>query len=294
MRKRKKNSLPSIIEKGKYAVKNLPFQVLVKEAVYETHEGDEVLRPMLCVTEKTDLHNFHKKNRLITHTKQMSNSICDLRKVLRPVVVALYNGTYYIIDGQNLYSALVKLGLPIEFYLFETDTEEELLKVMRVMNSSSRRWGIDQFAKVNTSRDKKANAYDKLIEYTEKYKRSIKMTTRVMSAMMFNEHEWNESGASNAVKGEYFVQNVPDVRLKQRIAYLKRFYRTTKMTPTNYLNAGIISLMYDKKDMALKYEKQFFKEINVLANKEDKLSIKFGNVKDAWSFLTKGWKKMNV
>lgn len=294
MRKRKKNSLKSIIEKGKLAVKNLPFQVLVKEAIYENYEGEEILRPMLCRTEKYEILEQHKKNRVTTkpHEKKMYGSIDEIRKVLRPIVVVFYNNKYYIIDGQHLYKALVQMGLPIEFYLFEANTEGEMLKVMRVMNSSSRRWGLNQFVKVNTSNDKRKNANDKLFELTEKYKRSVGMTLKVMSAIMFNEANYSENNAVRAITNDYFVQNVPDIRIRQRLDSLKRFYRTTKMTPSNYLNAAYIEMLYDKQDTFFENERDFFASVKAYVHKHNLTCYKYGTRKDAWSLLSAGWKNL--
>lgn len=293
--KRNKKAVPSLEsmkQTAKMLTKGFNYKVLVNDRVAQNYEGVEILYPKLCVTTNYEFSTFHSKNRKITHARQMQNSVNNLHKVLRPVVIAEYKAKYYILDGQNLYMGLKNAGLPIEFYLFEVKTDAELIKVMRQMNSCSVRWGINQFVNVNTSTDKRKNAYDKLKMYVDKYTTSVGMTTKVMSAIMYNEHHYNEGSAVNAIKGDYFVQNVPDCRVKKRLDSLKRFYRFTKMTPTNYLNAAYIEMLYDKQDVFFKNEKDFFKSVKDYAIKTDKLSDKYGNRKNAFDLLDKSWVKM--
>lgn len=283
-----------LINKAKQLTKGLKYTVLAKERIAKNFEGETIIYPQLCATENYDLFSLHPKNRVATksHCKTMCNSIADLRKVLRPLVVVLLNNKYYIVDGQHLYQGLVKFGLPIEFYLLEANTESEVVKIMRQMNSSSRRWNIQQFVKVNTSSDKRKNAYDKLQLFTEKYTHIVGMTTKVMAAIMYNESVYNEGSAVKAITNDYFVQIVPDVRIKKRLDSLKRFYKATKMTSSNYLNAAFMEMLYDKQETFFKNEKQFFASVKGYVKKHNLTCYKFGTRKDAWSLLTAGWKNM--
>lgn len=294
LKMKKKKNQNDLISKAKQLTKGLKYKVLVQDRIAENHEGETILYPRLCVTDYYELFCLHNKNRIATksHNKTMYNSVEALRKVLRPLVVVLLNGKYYIVDGQHLYNALIKFGLPIEFYLIEAKSETELIKIMRQMNSSSRRWGIHQFVKVNTSNDKRKNAYDKLQMFTDKYTHIVGMTTKVMSAIMFNETRYSENNAVRAITGDYFVQNVPDTRIKKRLDSLKRFYRTTKMTSSNYLNGAYIEMLYDKQETFFENEKEFFASIKMYVHKHNLTCYKFGTRKDAWSLLTAGWKNM--
>lgn len=291
--KRKKSTLKVVTEKAKRIVKGQKYQVLSKEKKYHNLEGVEILYPTFCVTDDYELFNKQRKNRPITHAKMMDDSVSTLGKVLRPIVVSNLNGKFHILDGQNLFEALKSKGLPIYFYLFNVSTESEEIKIMKKMNCSARRWSLNQFVRVNTTDDKKTNAHDKLLDYLEKYKRSVGMTIKVMSALMYNEDNYNENRAANAVKGDYFVQNVPDIRVKQRLTSLKKFYRATNMTPTNCLNAAYIELLYDKKDIFYKVEKRYLNSLTAYVNRHNLTCYKFGNKKDAWTLLTAAWKNMN-
>jgi hypothetical protein len=296
----KKNNEPKKTKKvtkvtytKKTKVNDLRYKVLVDSRVCKNHEGAEITYPALCVTNEYGLLEMHIKNRVTTtaHNKKMYLSVELLRYVLRPIVVALVNGKYYIIDGQHLYRALVSMNLPVEFYLIEAESETEALKVMKQMNSSARRWGLSQFVKVNTN-DKKANAYNKLLKFVTDYCDSVGMTIKVMSAIMYSEATFNENASAKAINGDYFVQNVPDVRIKKRLDSLKRFYRITKMTPTNYLNAGFMQLVYDKRDTFYENEKQFFQFVKVYAHKHNLTCFKFGNRQDALNMLVACWKQV--
>jgi hypothetical protein len=277
---------------GKVAKKSW-FNIIIKERVYYTDKGQPIIAPAICVTTQAEMLTIHKKNRKINngHAAKILASINTLAAILRQVVVVKYQEEYYIADGQHLYNGLKMASLPIEFILCEVDTEKQLIDFMRLMNDSAKRWGLNQFINVNTT-NKVTNAYNKLVSYINDYKDSAGMTDKVMAAMMYNEFLYNEGASSNAIKGGYFVQNVPDVRLKMRLTALKRFYRKTNMTATNYLNAALVILMYEKKDNYFKNEKQFLNEVYKQAEKRGLLNLKYGNKRDALEFLGDCWARI--
>ena len=265
----------------------------MKERIYYTDKGQPITAAAVCVTTQAQMLAIHEKNRKINngHAAKILSSITTLAAILRQVVVVKFNNQYYIADGQHLYNGLQMANLPIEFLLCEVETEKQLIDFMRLMNDSAKRWGLSQFVNVNTS-NKVANAYNKLVKFVVEYKDSANMTDKVMAAMMYNENEFNEGASSNAIKGSYFVQNVPDVRLKKRLTALKRFYNKTKMTATNYLNAALVVMMYDKKDVYFKNEKEFLKIVHKKAEKRGLLNLKYGNRLDALKFLGECWSEL--
>lgn len=269
------------------------YNVLLKERVYHTDKGQPIIAGAICVTTQAEMLAFHKRNRKANdgHAAKILNSITTLAAILRQVVVVKYEGQYYITDGQHLYKGLNAASLPIEFMLFEVETEKQLIDFMRLMNDSAKRWGLNQFIKVNAS-NKVSNAYTKLTNFVNEFKDTAGMTDKVMAAMMYNEFLYNEGASSNAIKGGYFVQNVPDVRLKMRLTALKRFYRKTNMTATNYLNAALVILMYEKKDNYFRNEKQFLNEVYKQAEKRGLLNLKYGNKRDALEFLGDCWARI--
>lgn len=269
------------------------YNVLLKERVYHTPKGQPIIAGAVCVTTHGEMLSIHERNRKINngHAAKILNSITTLSAILRQVVVVKFNERYYIADGQHLCTALTMASLPIEFILCEVETEKELIDFMRLMNDSAKRWGLNQFIKVNAS-SKVANAYNKLITFVSQYKDKAGLTDKVMAAMMYNEFIYNEGASSNAIKGGYFVQNVPDVRLKQRLNALKRFYRQTNMTPTNYLNGALVVMMYEKKDNYFRNEKKFLKQVYKTAESRKLLSWKCGNKRDGLEFLGDCWTRI--
>jgi hypothetical protein len=219
-------SLESVKQKGKLAVTGKWYDVIADSRYYYTLNGQKITAPKLCVTTDYSKFGFHERNRKVNtgHVKRMGESIVNLSHINRSVVIVKYKDYHYYADGQHMVTWLISQSMPIEFILVEVKTEEQVTDVMREMNSSSRRWGINQFVKVGMSNDKK-NPYVKLNKFVEEYKDSVGMTIKVMSALMFNESYYKENAASRAIYNNYFVQNVPDVRIIKRLTSLKRFYK---------------------------------------------------------------------
>lgn len=290
---KRQSTLKDVIAKGKYVTNGEWYKTLLKPRKYETKNGQPIVSPALCVTEAGELLKIYKKNRVINngHSKKIGVSVTTLANILRQVVVVKFDNDYFIADGQHLHRWLISENMPVEFILCEVSEEKQLIDFMRLMNSSSKRWGLTQFVNVSTN-DKKANAYNKLVEFIETYEEKTGITIKVMSALMYNEAYYNEGASSKAITEDYFVQNVPDVRLKQKLNSLKRFYRVTKMTPTNYLNAAFFTLLYEKRDNYDKNEKNFLKAVEQHAKKYNLLTLKYGNREDAKDMLNKCWAKI--
>lgn len=69
--------------------------------------------------------------------------------LIRPVVVALLNlknfKGYYIIDGQHLYHACIRLNLDIPYVVITIDSEKELVDVISMVNNSSKAWTLKDY-----------------------------------------------------------------------------------------------------------------------------------------------------
>jgi hypothetical protein len=72
--------------------------------------------------------------------------------IIRPIVVA--NLTYkgkkglYIIDGQHLYFALLRLNLPIPYLVTEINNDEELVEKLAMANTTSKSWTLNDYIQV--------------------------------------------------------------------------------------------------------------------------------------------------
>lgn len=69
--------------------------------------------------------------------------------IIRPVVVAYltFKGVkdYYIIDGQHLYFAFLRLGWDIPYTEIEIKNEQELVEALALVNNSSTPWSMQDY-----------------------------------------------------------------------------------------------------------------------------------------------------
>lgn len=83
-----------------------------------------------------------------SHVTKMAESVNRIG-ITRPVVVAYfeYKGVkdYYIIDGQNLYHALLRLGSHIPYRIIEVDSEEDMVEKIALLNTSSKTWSLHDY-----------------------------------------------------------------------------------------------------------------------------------------------------
>lgn len=289
--------LRNFTKRAKKIVNNEWYDVLLKERTATAKNGQKIIYPTICKSTEYSMLKYFPKNRkvIMQHVKKMGFSISTIGYVNRQVVIVKLLEDYYVADGQHLLNWLISQNMPIEFLLCEVTDKEQAIEIMRVMNSSSRRWGLPQFVNVNTTdngKEKRKNPYNKLQSFIEAYAKKTGITTKVMSALMFNEAIFNENGASKAIQEGYFVQNVPDVRLRKRLDALKRFYRATKMSSTNYLNAGFFEMLYSKEQTYYQNEKKFISQVAKYVNKNELTNYKFGNRLDVLNLLHKCWINM--
>jgi hypothetical protein len=290
-KKSNQKSLDAMKKLGKLVTNVKWYDVLLENRFYKAKNGQTIISPKLCLTtSQNHLFTFHERNRKITggHPQMIGRSITELGYINRQVVVVKLGNTYYIADGQNMFTWLLSQEMPVEFLLCEAQDESEVINLMRQMNSSSKRWGLKQFVNVCKTNNPK-NPYDKLSKLYQEYYSKTKITDKVLGAMMYDEDYFNEGKSSNAIKNGYFNQNVPDVRLLKRLNALKRFYKKTKMSATNYLNAALVIQMYDKQDLYFSNEKKFLANIVKIIHKENKTNIKYGNKEDARDLVRSAW-----
>lgn len=269
------------------------YKVLLNKRIYNTENGQTITCPEICVAQSSEFLKLHERNRQTQkqHIKKMGLSVTKLSFILRQIVVVKLGNDYFVADGQHLFSWLSGQNMPIEFMLISVSNEEQLIDIMRQMNSSSKRWGLDQFANVMIS-NVKENSYNKLMNLFKKHELKLGMTVKVMSALMFSEIKYNEGASSRAIVNDYFVQNVSDVKINKKLKALKRFYKGTKMTPTNYLNGAFFELLYNKNDVYYKNEEKFIAKVSEDVRKRELTTYKFGNKKNAISLIENGWLKM--
>jgi hypothetical protein len=99
---------------------------------------------------KKGFRTLDNVNRAIipAHVTKMAESIMKLG-ILRPVVVANldFKGVKddYIIDGQHLYHALLRLGYDIPYVTIDVNDNEDLIAALALLNNSSKSWTMQDY-----------------------------------------------------------------------------------------------------------------------------------------------------
>ena len=90
-------------------------------------------------------------NRAIIPT-QVTKLASSLEKMhaIRPVIVSnisFINGkeTTYIIDGQHLFHALIRMGWDIPYVVIDIKNKQELVETIALLNASSKTWSIQDY-----------------------------------------------------------------------------------------------------------------------------------------------------
>lgn len=110
-------------------------------------------------------------NRAITpsHVTSVATSIEKIG-LIRPVVVAKLNlkdfKGEYVIDGQHLFNACLRLNKDIPYVKVDISTEEELVEILAMLNNSSKPWALKDYVQ---SWSYIRPAFKKLAKYREMY-----------------------------------------------------------------------------------------------------------------------------
>jgi len=114
----------------------------------------------------------------------VSSQMAAVRKlgILRPVIVANYkfNGKQglHIIDGQNLYLALTKLGYDVPYMEIKIKDDNDLIKAMALVNTSAKAWTLRDYiqAWAHTRKD-----YSTLLKFMGTYN----LETMAIASILF-------------------------------------------------------------------------------------------------------------
>ncbi len=82
-----------------------------------------------------------------SHVTKLASSI-ELMGIIRPVVVAkipFIGNDVYIIDGQHLYMACIRLGVEIPYVFIEVQDKLHLIEQIAKLNASSKNWILDDY-----------------------------------------------------------------------------------------------------------------------------------------------------
>ena len=109
---------------------------------------------------------------------------CNRMGLIRPVVTAVISfisgkPTRYILDGQHLFNALLRNGMPIEYITIEVKDMRDLVEKIALLNSSSKSWTLANYL---TPWSNVSNEYKKLQHYYNIYDFDLGLLTAILSS----------------------------------------------------------------------------------------------------------------
>lgn len=129
----------------------------------------------------------------------------EMMLIIRPVVIAelsFINGalTKYIIDGQHIFNALIRLGWEIPYVTIKVDSKQDLVEKIAMLNASSKSWTMQDYVVAWSSLKED---YVKLNHYFQVYDLEIGELAAILMG--------NSRGGGNVTKiiksGEFKISN---------------------------------------------------------------------------------------
>jgi len=152
----------------------------VKEIYKSILNGIKWLKP----TSHKKLHLLPGINRevIVHQINKIAESIKKLG-ILRPVIVAeldFIDGVkrLYVIDGQHLMHALIRLGYDIPYIVIKIKDKQELVETIALLNSSSKSWCLNDYV---TAWSSLKEDYIKLNRYADTYAIEVSMVAAILS-----------------------------------------------------------------------------------------------------------------
>lgn len=146
-----------------------------------------------------------------SHTTKLAESVRELG-IIRPVIVAdisFLTGKKqtYIIDGQHLYDACMKLGIDVPYHKIKIRDKEDLIRKIALLNNSSKPWSMFDYVTAWASIEPD---YVKLNAYRERYNFEFSILAAVLAGkvgtfggtvnQMIKRGEFRITNESHAVK----------------------------------------------------------------------------------------------
>ena len=139
---------------------------------------------------------------------KLSTSL-DKMGIVRPVVVSTIsfidgNKTTYIIDGQHLYHALMRLGWDVPYTEIDIKDNVDLAEHLALLNSSSKSWTMKDYILVwsNVNKD-----YVKLSKYFNTYDIELSQVAEILMNNTCGNHSGGSNISSIIKKGEFAIDD---------------------------------------------------------------------------------------
>lgn len=275
----KATDLKKVTKKG-----SLVFKTLLKKFPMHDNNGNVICYPEIIETTNYELLKLLSCNRIVApaHVQKMGASITQLGYVLRQIVVVKIGYEYYIVDGQHLYTYLKSANLTIRCQLIEVENEQEALKIVTKLNSTSRNWGIKNFVEgwANFNED---------IALIKRLKKNHNLTYTTIAALLAN----TTSTAAKLLiaSGDFEVVNQEQAVAK--IMSIDTFYIGTSFIRNQYATTGLIDFMggIGMENYTI-HENRFIESVVKQMEKKKIKGKTFGRREDNLEFFNECWKKM--
>ncbi len=166
----------------------------------------EILSKIKWVSGKTILYYLAGINRGI-NPSQVTKLAKSLEKmgIIRPIVcceIDFINGKkqLYIIDGQHLFNALLRMGWGIPYVIIDVKDKKELVETIALLNSSSKSWTMVDYVNAWSSLKEE---YVKLNHYFQVYDMEVSFIAGVLSGNSCD----SGSIITKVKNGEFNIQN---------------------------------------------------------------------------------------
>jgi hypothetical protein len=204
------------------------------------------------------------------HVTKLAASI-EAMGVIRPVVVATFDfldGTFhtYIIDGQHLYHALMRMGWDIPYTEVSVKDSVQLAERLALLNNSSKSWSMKDYILVWSGINKD---YVKLNKYFNTYDIELSQVAEILMNNTCNGNIGGSHISTSIKKGEFRIDD--EKRGTMLLNYItdalkivKRMDRmSNKLFIASYVNFVNAYDRYDHKQFLanLKLNKEKFKTI---------------------------------
>jgi hypothetical protein len=267
--------------KGRKNSRTFQFKTLLKGSVETDVNGNVICYPDIVETTNYELLKLLKFNRDVApaHVQKMGASVTQLGNVLRDVVIVKIGMYYFIVDGQHLYAYLKSANLPIRCKLIEAKDERHALKIVTMLNSTSRNWGIKNFV------DGWAN-FNKDVKVLKELTKRFGLTHSTIAALLTNSTQ--ALAKKQIASGEFKVVDMDEAIA--RITSIDHFYNTTGFVRSQYATAGLIDFMGNLGiEKYRKSEQKFIQCIKKGMKKRDFDGKTYGRREDYLSFFNECW-----
>jgi hypothetical protein len=208
------------------------------------------------------------------HVTKLAQAL-TIMGIIRPIVIAnisFITGIpgWYIVDGQHLFNALLRLGMDIPYVFIDVKDKKDLVEKIALLNASSKTWSLQDYVTAWSSLE---NDYVKLNNYFNIYD----LEFSVLATILANQIPPNRVGNSPITKkiknGEFRIVEEEHVvkvidQVTDVLAVLKRQTRHENIyLCSEYVSFCKNSVNYD--------HKKFMKNLNdnkkhfILATQEE-------------------------